>query len=140
MTCLHFFFISFIRCGNKIDYSSLAIIAFSLIVVTLATIIYCYAHVLKTIRDVNEDNSSFTNSSLQLNNIEKKILKKILTYILVFILQYIPILIYNIFGFLGVKKNFIFWCNCDGKFNTIDYNWFCFIDSPYFTWRSQSDR
>jgi len=78
---------------------------FALVIITLSTIVFCYGSVLKAIRDVKEDNSTITSES-QLTNIEKKTFKKVLTYILIFILQYVPILVYNIFRFLKVKKYF----------------------------------
>jgi hypothetical protein len=73
-----------------------------LIFTTLSTIVFCYAHVMKVIRNVKEDNGSITNSLNKLTDIERRTFKKVLTYILVFILQYIPIVIYDICIFLKV--------------------------------------
>ncbi|PKY45747.1 hypothetical protein RhiirA4_460405 [Rhizophagus irregularis] len=97
------------NCGAKPEASAIMKIFFILIVLTLATILFCYIHILTTIRRVKEENSSVSssnNSWMYLNNIEKKTLKKVLTYILVFILQYVPVLIYNMFRLLKIQ-NFI---------------------------------
>jgi predicted PurR-regulated permease PerM len=97
----------FIRCGTKIGQNSVAMIVLTIIFFTLITIIFCYAHVMKTIRNVKEINKSITNSRnnlLQLTNVERKTFKKVLTYILVFILQYVPIMIYDVTMFLRVRK------------------------------------
>lgn len=51
----------------------------------MTTIMFCYAHVMKVIRNVKDDNSSITNSFNKLTDI-KRTFKKVLTYILVFIL------------------------------------------------------
>ena len=67
------------------------------------TIVFCYVHVLKTIRGIKEDDSTISQfGSLERLNIEKRTTKKVLTYILVFILQYIPILVFNVAGALQV--------------------------------------
>lgn len=62
---------------------------------------------MRAIRKIKEVNESITNSHnnlIQINSVERKTFKKILTYILVFILQYVPIMIYNVCGFLKVKR------------------------------------
>ncbi|GBC25733.2 uncharacterized protein OCT59_020109 [Rhizophagus irregularis] len=97
------------NCGVKPEASAIMKIFFILIVLTLATILFCYIHILTKIRRVKEENSSVSssnNSWMYLNNIEKKTLKKVLTYILVFILQYVPVLIYNMCRLLKIQ-NFI---------------------------------
>src|SRR5436190_8562463 len=79
----------------------------TVIILTLLTIITCYAHILKTIHDVKEDNSSVKSQidSMQHTNIERKTLNKVLTYTLVFLIQYIPLMISDICEFL--KVNFL---------------------------------
>ncbi|PKK62264.1 hypothetical protein RhiirC2_815130 [Rhizophagus irregularis] len=97
------------NCGVKPEASAIMKIFFILIVLTLATILFCYIHILTKIRRVKEENSSVSssnNSWMYLNNIEKKTLKKVLTYILIFILQYVPVLIYNMCRILKIQ-NFI---------------------------------
>jgi hypothetical protein len=87
----------------------MATLFFALVILTFSTIVFCYIHILKTIHNIKEENSSVTsshNNLTHLNKIEKRTLKKVLTYILIFILQYVPILIYNIFKFLKVKNYF----------------------------------
>jgi hypothetical protein len=80
-------------------------VVFVLIVVTLATIVFCYVHVLKTIRDVKGHIPNSQIGTVQNSNVERRTLRKVLTYILVFIIQYIPILVYNTFMFLRVREN-----------------------------------
>ncbi|CAB4397172.1 unnamed protein product [Rhizophagus irregularis] len=83
-------------CGTKIGSDLVGIVVFVLIVVTLLTIIFCYVHVLKTIRDIQGHIPNSSIEAVRNSNVERRTFKKVLTYILVFILQYIPILIYNI--------------------------------------------
>ncbi|PKY20514.1 hypothetical protein RhiirB3_524350 [Rhizophagus irregularis] len=93
-------------CGTKIGYQIVGFIVLAIILVTLTTIIICYASVMRAIRKIKEVNESITNSHnnlIQINSVERKTFKKILTYILVFILQYVPIMIYNVCGFLKVR-------------------------------------
>ncbi|CAB4473406.1 unnamed protein product [Rhizophagus irregularis] len=97
------------NCATKPEASAVMTIFFILIVLILATIVFCYVHILITIHRVKEENSSVSssnNSWMYLNNIEKKTLKKVLTYILIFILQYVPVLIYNMCRILKIQ-NFI---------------------------------
>ncbi|RGB28584.1 hypothetical protein C1646_767627 [Rhizophagus diaphanus] len=97
------------NCATKPEASALMKIFFILIVLIFTTIVFCYVHILTTIRRVKEENSSVSssdNSWTYFNNIEKKTLKKVLTYILIFILQYVPVLIYNMFRILKIQ-NFI---------------------------------
>src|SRR6266498_1396510 len=109
------FFLYISRCGIT-DSNSSMISTFLLVIIlsTLVAIVFCYVHVLKTIHDVKEDNSSIANSEViaenaeQHNNFERKILNKVLTYILVFIFQYIPFLLSDIFQLLKVSKPFFF--------------------------------
>ncbi|GBC00582.1 hypothetical protein RclHR1_00390036 [Rhizophagus clarus] len=94
-------------CGTKIGYDLVAFVVLIIIIITLSTIIFCYAHVMKTIRNVKEINGSIINSRnnlIQLTNVERKTFKKVLTYILVFIIQYVPIMIYNVCGFLKIRN------------------------------------
>ncbi|RGB37080.1 hypothetical protein C1646_757322 [Rhizophagus diaphanus] len=90
-------------CGTKVGYNNVAMLVIVLIFTTLTTIMFCYAHVMKVIRNVKDDNSSITDSFNKLTDIERRTFKKVLTYILVFILQYIPIIIYDICIFLKVR-------------------------------------
>ena len=97
---------NFIRCGIKYHNSTMiSAIMFTIIIFTLSTIVFCYTHILKTIRDVKEDNSSVNSqiNSIQRTNIERKTLKKVLTYILIFLFQYIPLMISYICEFLKVN-------------------------------------
>ncbi|GBC06467.1 hypothetical protein RclHR1_06860004 [Rhizophagus clarus] len=94
-------------CGTKIGYNTIAIVVLSLIFITLLTIVFCYAQIIITIRNIKEDNGSIPNlqnNLAQLTSIEKRTFKKVLTYILVFILQYIPIMIYNVCMFLKIRN------------------------------------
>ncbi|GET02207.1 hypothetical protein GLOIN_2v1783715 [Rhizophagus clarus] len=94
-------------CGTKVGQNAMAALFFIIVILTLLTIIFCYIHILRTIHNIKEDNSSTASSHsnlIHLNNIERKTLKKVLTYILVFILQYVPILIYNVFKFLKIQN------------------------------------
>ncbi|GBC06773.1 hypothetical protein RclHR1_07030003 [Rhizophagus clarus] len=93
-----------IKDGNSSLVSTLLLIT---ILLTLLTIVFCYMHVLKTIHDVKDDNSSSILTSEidieQHNNIERKILAKVLTYILVFIFQYIPLMLTDIFKLIKIQ-------------------------------------
>ncbi|GBC00579.1 hypothetical protein RclHR1_00390033 [Rhizophagus clarus] len=97
----------YLSCGTKVGQNAMAALFFIIVILTLLTIIFCYIHILRTIHNIKEDNSSTASSHsnlIHLNNIERKTLKKVLTYILVFILQYVPILIYNVFKFLKIQN------------------------------------
>ncbi|GBC00580.1 hypothetical protein RclHR1_00390034 [Rhizophagus clarus] len=94
-------------CGIKAGHDVIGSLFFIVVILTLSTIIFCYIHILKTIHNIKEDNSSIASSNnnlMRLNDIERKTLKKVLTYILVFILQYVPVLIYDIFWFLKIQN------------------------------------
>src|SRR5437764_6627573 len=88
----------FFRCGVKYhDSSKLSAIIFTIITLTLLTIITCYTHILRTIHNIKEDlsaanSNSHRNSVHYTSDIERKTLNKVLTYILVFLFQYIPLM------------------------------------------------
>ncbi|GBC00581.1 hypothetical protein RclHR1_00390035 [Rhizophagus clarus] len=90
-------------CGTKIGYDLIGLVVFILIVVTLSTIVFCYLHVLKTIRDIKGHIPSSQVGAVRNSNVESRTFKKVLTYILVFIIQYIPILVYNILMILNIR-------------------------------------
>ena len=70
---------------------------------TLLTIIFCYVHVLRAIRDAKDGLSAANSNNSYRVDIERRSLKKVLTYIFVFILQYIPIVISNVLRFAMVN-------------------------------------
>src|ERR1044072_5498019 len=70
---------------------------------TLLTIIFCYVHVLRAIRDANDGLSAANSNDSYRVDVERRCLKKVLTYIFVFILQYIPIVISNVLRFAMVN-------------------------------------
>lgn len=42
--------------GTKIGYNTIAMVVLLIIMITLLTIVFCYAHIIKIIRNVKEDN------------------------------------------------------------------------------------
>ena len=105
------FIIFIMLISDTYGLSRILILMFIFITLTLLTIVFCYTHVILTIRNIKEDLSmanSQRNPARRRTDIERKTLRKVLTYILVFLIQYIPLMISDIFDFLKVQYTMFF--------------------------------
>ncbi|CAG8750574.1 26084_t:CDS:2 [Dentiscutata erythropus] len=87
---------------------------FSIVVtlLVLAICLFCYAHTIRTIRVIKNQQSIFDESQCtskySLNDIEVKVSIKILGYVLVYMIQWIPAISYDIYQYYGNARPWVY--------------------------------